>query len=203
MRESRRQDVIIFEDRPIVLPAILAVMSLVFAVNLALQGAALLGGEKEAIGTLLGALFCAFGAVFLFRRDRFAFDVARRQLRWRKWSIVGSTSGEIDFDGIVDVTMESMNRSEGGGIYRVALRTPDGTLPLTETYSGQADDWRPIVGRIRDILGLDSEQSANSDTEAHLAQGRKTDAIRQLRETEDLDLTDARATVEIAASHQD
>lgn len=193
MRESQRQDDIVFEDRPIILPAILAAMSLVFAINLALRGSSLFGGEKEAIGVLLGALLCAFGSVLLFRRDRFAFDTARRQLRWRKWSVAGSSSGEIGFDRIVDVTLDSMSGSEGGGTYRVALRLPDDTLPLTEIYSGPAEDWRPVAERIREILGLDGARSADGNYESLEAQARKIDAVRQLCETQGPGLTEVRA----------
>lgn len=203
MRESHRQNAIVFEDRPIVLPTILAAMSLVFAVNLALHGEALLSAEKEAVGTLLGALFCAFGTVLLFRRNRFAFDTANRRLYWRKWSIAGSSSGEAGFDEIVDVTLESMSGSEGGGTYRVALRISDRALPLTETYSGNAEDWRPVVGRIREILGMDGSQSADGDIESLMAQGRKIDAVRQLRETEGSGLTEARAKATTAENRTD
>lgn len=203
MRESHRQNAIIFEDRPIVLPVILVAMSLVFAVKLAFHGAALLNGEKEAVGMLLGALLCAFGTVLLFRRDRFAFDTAGRRLTWHKWSIAGSSSGEIGFDDIVDVTLESMGGSEGGGTYRAALRLSDGTLPLTETYSGDAEDWRPVVRRIRQILGMEGSPSTDGDIESLMAQDRKIDAARQLRETEGLGLTEARAKAATAANQTD
>lgn len=203
MLETRRQDVTVFEDRPIILPATLTAASMYFAVSLALNAGALLIGDKEAIGMLLGTVLCAFGAVLLFRRDRFAFDATNRRLRWRKWSLAKASSGEIAFDDIIDVAMESMNTSDGRGTYRVALRTPDGSIPLTETYSGHVDDWRELAGRIRTIVGLAGERAADGDTDALLAQGRKIDAIRQLRETEGLDMTPARARVEAFARRTD
>ncbi len=196
MLETRRQDVTVFEDRPIILPVTLAAASVFFAVNLALNAGPLLTGDKEAIGMLLGTVLCAFGAVLLFRRDRFAFDATNRRLRWRKWSLATASSGEIAFDDIIDVAMESMNTSDGRGTYRVALRTADGSIPLTETYSGHVDDWHQLAERIRAIVGLTGERPAGGDTDALLAQGRKIDAVRQIRETEDLDLTPARARVE-------
>ena len=196
MREIRHSDVIVLEDRPIVLPAILAAASLVFAVGLTSHVPALLAGEKEAIGIVLGCLLCAFGAVLLFRRDRFVFDGSRRRVRWSKWSLARASSGEVDFADILDVTLESTSGAEGGGSYRVALRTSSGTVPLTETYSGHADDWGPTADRIREIIGLGGERPAGGDTAALLEQDRTIDAVRQLRETEGLDLAQAKARVD-------
>ena len=195
MREIQQTDCTIFEDRPIVLPAILAIASLVFAFGLTSHIPALLAGEKEAIGMVLGLLLCAFGAVLLFRRDRFVFDAAHRQLRWSKWSLARASSGAVDFADILDVTMESIGANEGSGSYRVALRTKDSTVPLTETYSGDADYWRPLVERLRGIVGLAADREADADTQSLLEQGRIIDAVRQLRETEGLSTTQAKARV--------
>lgn len=203
MREIQQTDRTIFEDRPIVLPAILAVSSLVFAFGLASQIPALLAGEKEAIGMVLGLLFCAFGAVLLFRRDRFVFDSAHRRLRWSKWSLARASSGTVDFADILDVTMESIGANEGGGTYRVALRTRDGTVPLTETYSRDAEYWRPLVERLRDIVGLSGDRATDADAQSLLEQGRIVNAVRQLRETEGLSVTEAKARVDAARSEAD
>lgn len=203
MREIQQSDRTIFEDRPIVLPAILAAASLVFAFGLASHIPALLAGEKEAIGMVLGLLFCAFGAVLLFRRDRFVFDAAHRRLRWSKWSLARGSSGTVDFADILDVTMESIGANEGGGTYRVALRTRDGTVPLTETYSGDAEYWRPLMERLRDIVGLSGDRAADADTHALVEQGRIIDAVRQLRETEGLSITQAKSRVDAARREAD
>ena len=203
MRESQQHGLIIFEDRPIVLPAVLAATSVMFAAGLVTHLDGLLSGEKEAIGILLGILFSAFGAVLLFRRDRFVFDATARRVNWRKWSLARSSSGEMDFSDIVDVTIESISGADGGGAYRVALRTKDGTVPLTEAYAGSVDRWRPTVARIREILGNAGERSADVDMDSLLDQGRKIDAVRQLRETEGLSLTQAKARVENVDSRVD
>ena len=203
MQELRHGHLVIFEDWPIVLPAILAATSLFFGVNLALSAETLPGGGKEAVGMVLGTILCAFGAVLLFRRDRVVFDEAEKRVRWRKWSLAKTSSGEIAFDDIVDVTMESINTTDGGGSYRVALRTPDGWLHLTETYSGHADDMRPVVSRIRTIIGLKGNRPTDGDTASLLAQGRKIDAVRQLRETGGPDLANARARVEAVERRTD
>lgn len=203
MREFRRDSDIIFEDRPIVLPAVLAVASVVFAVGLTSHFSALLAGDKEAIGIVLGCLLCAFGAVLLFRRDRFEFDKQNRRLRWSKWSLARASSGEVDFADILDVTLESTSGAEGGGSYRVALRTRNGVVPLTESYSGHADDWRPTADRIREIIGHAGERPADGDTAALVDQGRTIDAVRQLRETEGLDLAQAKARVDAMERRSD
>lgn len=203
MREFRHNDAIVFEDRPIVLPAILAAASLVFAIGLVSHVPALLSGEKEAIGMVLGLLLCAFGAVLLFRRDRFVFDGSQRRLRWSKWSLARASSGTVDFSEILDVTMESIGGNEGGSTYRVALRIKDGTVPLTETYSRDADYWRPLVERLRGIVGLASEREPDADAQSLVDQGRSIDAVRQLRETEGLSLTQAKARVAAAQREAD
>ena len=203
MQEIEEHGVTVFEDRPIVLPAILAASSVVFAIGLTSRAEALLTGEKEAIGIALGLLLCAFGAVLLFRRDRFEFDTTRRLVRWRKWSLASASSGEIAFSDILDVSLESIGAGEGGGTYRVALRTADRTVALTETYSGDADRWRPTIDRIRDIVGLSDPRPADADTEALVGQGRFIDAVRQLRETEGLDLMQAKARADAARNRAD
>lgn len=203
MRKIERNGVTVFEDRPIVLPAILAVSSLVFAVGLTTRIEALLAGEQEAIGVVLGLLLCAFGAVLLFRRDRFEFDRTRRTVRWRKWSLARTSSGEIAFSDILDVTLESIGTHEGSGTYRVALRTADRTVPLTETYSGKPDRWRPTIDRIRTIVGLKDPRPTDADTDSLVSQGRFVDAVRQLRETEGLDIAQARARADAARSRAD
>ena len=203
MREIQQHGLIIFEDRPIVLPAILAAASVMFAVGLASHIDGLLSGDKEAIGIALGVLFSAFGAVLLFRRDRFVFDTEQDRVSWRKWSLARSSSGDFAFSDILDVTIESTSGAEGGGSYRVALRTKDRTVPLTEAYAGSADRWRPTVARIRRILGQAGERSGDVDMESLVEQGRKIDAIRQLRETEGLSLTQARTRVESVDSRLD
>ena len=203
MREINRHGLTIFEDRPIVLPAILAATSIMFAAGLASHIDGLLSGEKEAIGMAIGILFSAFGAVLLFRRDRFVFDTSAERVTWRKWSLARSSSGELDFSDILDVTIESISGAEGGGSYRVALRTKEGTVPLTEAYAGGTDRWRPTAARIRRILGQAGERPADADTDSLLDQGRKIDAIRQLRETEGLSLTQAKAKVESIDSRVD
>lgn len=203
MRETNRHGLTIFEDRPIVLPAVLAATSAMFAVGLASHLDELLSGEKEAIGIVLGILFSAFGAVLLFRRDRFVFDTAAGRVTWRKWSLARSSSGEFDFSEVLDVTIESTSGADGGGTYRVALRTKDATVPLTESYAGSVDRWRPTVARIRKILGHAGERPADVDMESLLDQGRKIDAIRQLRETEGPSLTQAKAKVENVDSRID
>ena len=196
MREIQQHGLIIFEDRPLVLPAILAAASVMFAVGLAYHIDELLSGDKEAIGIGIGFLFSGFGAVLLFRRDRFVFDAGENRVRWRKWSLARSSSGELHFSDILDVAVESTSGADGGGTYRVALRTKDGTIPLTEAYAGGADRWRPTVARIRKILGHASKRPADVDMDSLMDQGRKIDAIRQLRETEGLSLTQAKAKVE-------
>ncbi len=203
MREIEQHGTTVFEDRPIVLPAILAAASVVFAVGLTSRVEALLPGEKEAIGIVLGLVLCAFGTVLLFRRDRFEFDTARQIVRWRKWSLARMSSGEIAFSDILDVTLESIGSNEGSGTYRVALRTADCTVPLTETYSGDAERWRPTMTRIRDIVGLSDQRPADADTESLVNQGRFIDAVRQLRETEGLDLVQAKTRADAARSRAD
>ena len=203
MREIQHGDVTIFEDRPVVLPSVLAAAALVFAFGLTSHVDALLAGDKEAIGIALGLLLCGFGTVLLFRRDRFVFDPRSRRVSWRKWSLARSSSGELDFSEILDVTLESIGGSEGTSTYRLALRTPDGTVPLTETYAGGVERWRPTIDRIRAIIGLTGERPADADSEALVDQGRDIDAVRQLRETDGLDLVEAKARVDAARRRAD
>lgn len=187
---------IVFEDRPLVLPAIFGAAATFLAGHAVVQYQALLDGEKEALGLIFSALFAALAAALFFRRDYFVFDLDRRRLSWRKWSLFKRSAGAVDFAEIAGVTVESMSGSEGGASYRIALRTPAGALPLTETYSGDNNTWQPMAARLRTVLGMTAAAGDDDDLRALVAQGRHIDAIRQLREARDLSLTDAKAEID-------
>lgn len=195
LKEASDGRTVFFEDYPVVLPAIFAAAAAFLASHALVRYQALLGGEKEALGLIFSALFSALTGALFFRRDHFFFDLEQRRLSWRKWSLFKRSAGAVDFAEISGVSVESMSGSDGGASYRVALRTPDGSLPLTETYSGDSDTWQPLAERLRTLLGL-TAASGDDDLRALVAQGRHIDAVRQLREAKGLSLTDAKAEID-------
>ena len=141
LKEAPDGRTVIFQDHPVVLPAIFAAAAAFLLGNALVRYQALLDGEKEALGLVFSALFSALAGALFFRRDRFVFDLDRRRMSWRKWSLFKRRAGAVDFAEISGVTVESMGGGEGGSSYRIALQTSDGALPLTETYSGDSDSW--------------------------------------------------------------
>lgn len=196
LKEAPDGRTVVFEDRPVVLPAIFAAAAAFLAGQALVHYQALLAGEWDALGMAFSALFSALVAALFFRSDRFVFDLERRRLSWRKWSLLRRRAGAVDFAEISGVTVESMSSGEGGSSYRIALQTPDGALPLTETYSGDNDTWQPLAARLRSLLGMTTAATGDDDLRALLAQGRTIDAIRQLREARGLSMTDAKAEID-------
>jgi len=79
LKETLDGRAVIFEDRPVVLPAIFGVAAAFLAGHAVVRYEALLDGEHEALGLIFSALFSALGAALFFRRDRFVFDLDRRR----------------------------------------------------------------------------------------------------------------------------
>jgi hypothetical protein len=81
---------------------------------------------------------------------------------------------------------------------RINLRTADGTaVPLTIGYRPDSDGAiLKIADQIRAVLGREAEHSQAADVEALIAAGKTLEAIKLVRETEGLSLTEAKQRVD-------
>jgi len=95
--------------------------------------------------TAQGLDFFGFGAsatalllfsVVIFNKTEFVFDRRLRIVTWKKRTIFTNRSGQLDFDEIKSIIVQSQldNDKEKSG--SIAIITKTGELPLTRAYTG-------------------------------------------------------------------
>ncbi len=196
IKERRQGALVVFEQRPGVVAALIALCALIM-VALGLSGWFGISELDQpswfaiAIGLVLAGCLVAF-----FGIERAIFDCDRREIRWSKRKLFRHRSGRLSFDEVAAVTLETLSSSESVPAARVVLLTETGKLALTDHYSGSPLLWRPILERIEAILDLGSEGSLEESLRSLMAQGRKIDAIRLLRSERSLSLEEAKAHID-------
>jgi len=136
-------------------------------------------------------------AIPWMRRTNFTFDAPTQTIRWMRMRCFVSRTGSIPFSGVQAVDIQStMSAQANGTIYRLALVTSQGTLPMSDVYSSGERRCTSVRNAIQSFLKLDAHFPAPSagldiSIRALLQQGRKIDAIQLLRSTEKLSLTAA------------
>lgn len=196
IRERRDGTAVVFEKRPGVVAALIALCALIMF-WLGVSG--WLGdGDPDrpawiafAIGAVLAGVLVAFFGV-----ERWVFDGETRQIRWSKKRLFRHRSGIVSFDEVMAVTLDTLSSSESVPAARVVLHLHNGRLPLTDHYSGSPSLWKPTLERIRGILSLGPGDSIEESVRRLVAQGRKLEAIRLLRAERSLSLEEARDFVD-------
>jgi|SRR5580700_5967598 hypothetical protein len=108
--------------------------------------------RHEPKGFLLAAFFLLF-ALIMDLRKTFTFDARQRIVRWQGRKVFNSESGEIPFDDITEIRMET---SRAGArdvpIYRLTIITSQATIPMAYGYSGDGDRYSSLRGQILDFV---------------------------------------------------
>lgn len=155
-------------------------------------------------------VFSVLFLVFFFlnlRKYDFTFDAAAQRIRWRRFRWFAAASGEIPFSGVQDIALETTTSAKGNAIiYRLTLVTPQGKVPMSDSYSGGHDRIVKLRETLLGFIAAPGAQPApatppnpdevhaarlNADIRVLLQQGRKVDAILLVQRTEHLDLTEA------------
>lgn len=149
-------------------------------------------------------LFLAFGCLLLFaipwvRRATWTFDAATQTLRWIGLRYLRTRTGSMPFSDVRGIDIQSTQDPRSSvTIYRLALVTPQGTLPMSDVYSSGENRCTSVREAILRFLKLDAASAGASmatDFEAYLRsmvqQGRRIDAIEQLRSFQQLPLEEA------------
>jgi len=158
-------------------------------------------GTDRLLGLLASAVTCLLVAVAFLETACFQFGRAVKTVTWRRRWGLRERSGSIAFANIRAVLVERPIGDDGTPSRRIALKTTDGTIvPITVGYrpdpEGSIVD---IAGRIRALLGHDAAQTHQSHVEALVADGKLVEAIRVLREEEQLSLVEAKRRVDALA----
>ncbi len=108
--------------------------------------------RHEPKGLLLAAFFLLF-ALIMDLRKTFTFDARQRIVRWHGRKVFKSESGEIPFDDITEIGMETRRAGQRDvPIYRLTIITSQATIPMAYAYSGDGDRYSTLRGQILDFV---------------------------------------------------
>ncbi len=162
-------------------------------------GVGLHGREHTWKAFIPAAVFLVFAAAFDLRTE-VTFDNVRRQAHWTRRRLFWVKSRTIAFDDIKGVVMESSVAKNNQFVYRLTILTSEGSVPMSDTYSGDKQSHADLRTKILFFLNMpveDSEDALNEQTiRSLLAQGRKIDAIQLLCSAKHVGLTAAKQQVE-------
>ena len=189
------------ETELVVVDSCLWLAIILMAVALILFYAALVSRTRNLL--FAGGVMFLFGVPWL-RKSTFTFDAARRMVRYRVLRYVKISTGSIPFADITGIGTETSFGTSNTTIYRLTVLTRNGPVPMADAYSGGGRNYYETTRQtIQNFVKGDVQSttmSALEDREASIrsliAQGRKIDAIRLLRNDEDLDLLQAKDRVD-------
>lgn len=155
-------------------------------------------GTDRLIGLLGASATCLVIAVVFLETASFEFSTPTHLVTWRRRWGLRQRSGTIPFGAIQSVMVERPIGDDGTPSRRINLRMMDGaTVPLTVGYRPDSDgEILTVADRIRVVLGHNAEETRSDDVASLIAAGKTIDAIKILRETEGLSLTDAKQRVD-------
>jgi hypothetical protein len=174
-------------------------------------------GRPERVRGCLGAA-ATLVAIGLAAAEsgRFAFDRRRRLVAWRRRFAWWRREGTLSFDEVVDVAVETPIGDHGVPSRRLVLRLANGRpLPLRTSYrTDRGDALLRIAERIRATLGRTvplpaaaaaaagpvAADAVSASVAALVRDGRKIEAIKQLRRARGLSLVDAKREVDALAA---
>ena len=154
-------------------------------------------GDDRVLGLLGAATTLALIGIVMLEQVRFRFDPSTRLIDWdQRWAF-RRRAGITPFNDVKHVSVEVPIGDRGIPSRRVVLHLPDGVLlPLTVGYKPDVDG---SISRTADTLRvtLGHRPPAIEDSVRLLvSQGRTIDAVRLLRESADMSLTEAKRRVD-------
>lgn len=155
-------------------------------------------GTDRLIGLLGASATCLVIAVVFLETAWFEFSRPTHLVTWRRRWGLRQRSGTMPFGAIKSVMVERPLGDDGTPSRRINLRMVDGAaIPLTVGYRPDSDgEILRVADRIRVVLGHNAEETRADDVATLIASGKTIEAIKILRETEGLSLTDAKHRVD-------
>jgi hypothetical protein len=83
---------------------------------------------------------CGFALVWLVvllkysKRCEFDFDWRRRQLNWSRVGLFDRERGDVPLGNVTEAYLQTRLASRGIPMYRLAVATKEGDIPMTDTY---------------------------------------------------------------------
>jgi hypothetical protein len=155
--------------------------------------------KRELIGAAIGAAIGFLVGALFTKRGEFAFDLVARKLTWRRRSLFRRAAGVVPLAEVREAIVQmTASRDQGTPMYRLAVSTDAGIVPLTDNYSTGEETPNRIRDRINAALNVTS--SADHHTESEILElalaGKKIDAIRLARARYGYGLAEAKAFVD-------
>jgi hypothetical protein len=184
---------LVLEDSCIWIAGVLAIVSLPFFY------AGVLADSKTG--------YYATGALFLLlalpatRKSRFVFDARERVVRWRNFLIFRTSVGNLAFDDIRGIEIESFSSEGNSFTYRLTILTSDKPVPLSSAYRPGKEKHTNLKKTIATFLNLEiGSQESTMDVDPSVVElvraGRKVAAIELLRSMKKMSLLDAKRIVD-------
>lgn len=152
-------------------------------------------GTDRLIGLVGGVATCGISGLMVLERVRVRVDSRNRTIDWtRRWGL-RRRSGMLSFDDVTAVTTERPLGDDGTPSRRIVVTTRDNrTVPFTVGYhSDAAGELMQLADRVRDMIGPGGQ---SDHLQSLVDAGRILDAIKLVRETRGLSLTDAKTLVD-------
>lgn len=143
------------------------------------------------------------------RRSTFTFSMATQRVDWTRLRWLRTKSGIIPFSDLQGIEMQTTTSDKGLIIYRLALVTRQGVVPMSDEYSSGHQHIEKVRTTIQQFIrpaasatfsafapaapNPDAARTAtlNDSVRSLLREGRKVDAILLVQRSEHLDLTEA------------
>lgn len=160
--------------------------------------------EDNRKGFLLSGIFLLFILLF-WRKEVVVFDAARQQAIWTRRRLFKVATGTIPFSEITGIGMEATS-SDHALTYRLTILTAHGSTPMSDSYASGQQKYESLRQEILAFLklspsearagsGFGSSLTSGIDDEASvrslLQQGRRIDAIKLVRSTQNIGLKEA------------
>ncbi len=162
---------------------------------------------------LVVGLFLLFVLLF-WRKEVVVFDAARQQAEWTRRRLLKVATGTIPFGEITGIGLETTS-ADSSQTFRLTILTAQGSVAMSDSYSGNLQNYENLKRDILDFLKIDSGKndsvpgrlplSAIADeasVRSLLEQGRTIDAIQLVRSTQKISLTEAHDLVEKMAEQR-
>lgn len=155
-------------------------------------------GTDRLVGLLGASATCLVIAVVFLETASFEFSKPTHLVTWRRRWGLRQRSGTMPFGAIQSVMVERPIGDDGTPSRRINLRMTDGAaIPLTVAYRPDSDGAiLNTAERIRVVLGHKADETRPDDVASLIAAGKTIEAIKIVRETEGLSLTDAKQRVD-------
>jgi hypothetical protein len=154
-------------------------------------------------GNYLVAGFFGLFVLLFWRKEVVVFDAGRQQVLWTRRRLFGVASGTVPFSEITGIGMETSSARNNVLVYRLAILTAQGSIPMSDNYAGDSEKYGKLRREILEFLKLDSDETRSAlepvlssdideaSVRSLLRQGRRIDAIRLVRSTQKLSLIEA------------